>query len=97
MGVLEKCTDVLFFLLQISHACCTLFFFCNRPEDMSPSLYSSSLEDMMLTTVEQNQAEFMYPVRRTRHPGLHSHGFAGVNGPGNADRWRRMENLVQAK
>jgi len=66
---------------------------------MSPSLYSSSLEDMLLTTVERNQASFMYPlcVRRTSPTGLHSHDLAGVNDPGNAERWWRMENVVVAK
>ena len=46
-GILENCAHVLFFLLHISHARCILRFLCKRPEKVSPSLYSSSLDDMM--------------------------------------------------
>jgi hypothetical protein len=48
--VLENCVDVLFFLLQISHARCILDIFCHRLEELkevSPSLYSSLSDDMM--------------------------------------------------
>jgi hypothetical protein len=63
--VLENCVDVLFFLLQISHAHCILDIVCHRFEELeevSPSLY---LSDDMMTVYRGIEPSLIYGTHTT--------------------------------